>query len=92
MNKKQKLKAILEQLIMKTRKTGSFSKNEIERAIQVSLMAADERTIANWFDLLWKLEFFEQPTPNLYNLNWERIVDLEVARPVDLDVSQRRLT
>ncbi len=91
MNKQQKIKNILTQLLLKTKKNGNFSRYEIESAIQVVLLAADERTINNWFNLLWKLEIFEQPIQGRYNLCWDHIVQLEVAVPIDLDSNQKRL-
>ena len=91
MNKKEKIKEILEQLFLKTKKNGNFSRHEIESAISTSLYILDQRTIDNWFKLLWKLDVFTQPKHDNYCLNWERLVELEVSTPVELDPKQRRL-
>jgi hypothetical protein len=90
-NKKEKIKAILTQLLAKTKKTNRFSRYEIEHAIQTILLAADQRTISNWFELLWNMEFFAQPIVGKYDICWDKLVDLEIGRPAEIDPNQRRL-
>lgn len=92
MNKKQKIKYILQELFEHTKKTSHFSKYEIERAIRVTLYLTDNRPIQNWYDLLWSLELFVQPTQGCFDMNWERVVELEIALPLELDPNQRRLS
>lgn len=52
------------------RQTGKklYTKRDIEGSIQRSLLVVDERTINRWFLFLWRLEYFEQTTPDYYQL------------------------
>jgi hypothetical protein len=88
MGKKQDdLKAIIQRLLS-SNKTIGFTKTEIEKAIIKTKLIGDQRSIDNWFNLLWKLEYFTQPQPNYYCLNLVEISSLEIVLP---DVKQERL-
>jgi len=81
MNRDVAIREILERIIKQTNKLTDLSKNEIEKAI-IFCRGVDPRTIQNWFNVLWKLEYLEQPTLGFYSLNLEKAIalDIPVAR------------
>lgn len=88
MGKKQDdLKTIIQKLL-NTNKTTGFTKTEIEKAIIKTKFIGDQRSINNWFNLLWKLEYFTQPKNNYYCLNLTEIASLDITVP---DVKQEGL-
>ena len=89
MVKTEVIKEILQNLL-ETKKVGYYTKQDIEKAIMQS-RGVDKRTIQNWFNMLWKLEYFVQPEPGIFNLNLEKIVDLEVKVSPQPDMKQKRL-
>jgi len=90
MNKKEQVKEIIKALLDNCNHLGYYRKAEIEKAIMLC-RGSDNRTIRNWFKFLWRLEYFIQPHPHVYQLNMERIVDLEISIPIQIDPKQRRL-
>lgn len=87
MGKKQEdLKGILQKLI-ETKITG-LNRREIEKAIIQVKLVADQRAIDNWFNLMFRLEYFSQPKPDFYCLNLSEIAKLDIDVP---DVKQERL-
>ena len=89
--KKEKVKEILRTLLTSTQKNSGFHRIEIEKAIKKALWLHDKRAIADWFDLMFSLELFEQPKPDCFVLCWPQLVELDVSLP-DIDVNQRRLS
>jgi hypothetical protein len=83
------IKQILQNLL-DIKKVGYYTRADIEKAIMLS-RGVDKRTIQNWFDVLWKLEYFLQPQPGVFNLNLEKVVALEVKIPPQIDMKQKRL-
>ena len=59
-----------------------FSRAEIESAIVKTLLVADQRSIDNWFNLIWRLEYFTQPRVGVYQVFFENLRELDVV--VDL--------
>ena len=90
MNKKENVTKII-QTLLNTKQPNTYRKEEIEQAIRVAKWTVDQRTIENWFTLLWKLGFLHQDSPGVYGLNIERVAELEVQLPLDVDPKQRRL-
>jgi len=90
MNKKEQAKQIICQLL-NMKKVGYFSKDDIEKAIMFCRDIADPRAIQNWFNYLWKFQYFLQPEPNIYHLNIAKISELEVKVPLQIDTKQKRL-
>jgi len=90
MKKDQRIREVIEQLIVSD-KFNSFARHDIDKAIIVCRQPLDERTIDNWFNLLWKLEYIIQPKPKVYSLNITKIQELEVKLPQEVDPKQRRL-
>jgi len=87
--KTEVIKQILQNLL-ETKKFGYYTRVDIEKAIMQS-RGVDKRTIQNWFDALWKLEYFLQPQPGIFNLNLEKVVGLEVKVSPQIDLKQKRL-
>lgn len=85
------MKQILESLL----KTGRLkhSRADIEGAIRKTLWLIDNRSVENWFNLLWKQEFIIQPEPGAYLLNLQKaaVLDLDVkeVNQTELDVGGR---
>lgn len=71
MKNDEKIKLILSEL----RQTGKtlYTKREIDRAIQRSLLVVDERTLDKWFDFLFRLEYLEQSKLGYYSLVGESV-------------------
>jgi hypothetical protein len=90
MKKHERIKEIVEYLIT-SGKFNHYTRKDIEKAIVVCRQALDERTVINWFNLLWKLEYILQPQCGLYALNVGKIQNLEVKLPMEVDPNQRRL-
>jgi len=85
--KQEDIKQIIQALLNKNKTTG-FTKTEIEDSIVKVKLIGDRRSIENWFGLLFKLGYFEQPQPNRYSLILSEITSLDVTVP---EVNQRRL-
>lgn len=66
MNKQNKIKQILETLLEKGKM--EFSEAEIENAIAKTLLLADQRSIDQWFRLMFRIELFIQPRLGYYKL------------------------
>jgi hypothetical protein len=77
MNREIAIKEILERIIEQTNKLTNLSKTEIDKAIILS-RGIDPRTITNWFNALWKLEYLTQPMPGSYSINLEKAIGLEI--------------
>ena len=81
--KAEDIKAILQKLLAQNRTSG-FTRNDIDKAIIKTKLVADQRSIDNWFNLLWKLEYLQQPNPGQYQLNLSEILqNLEVKVPIE---------
>jgi len=87
MNRREQVIEILKALL-KTKQT-TYSKVDVGKAI-MECRGLDPRTIRNWFNYLWKLEYFIQPDKGVYQLNYEKIAELELDAVI-LDPNQRRL-
>ena len=90
MVKKQWVKEILENLINSKKELGSYSKREIENAI-LECRGSDPRTISNWFNVLWRLDYISQVRVGAFYLNFDKIAALEIKLPSEVDSAQRRL-
>jgi len=93
MVKKEIIKEILENLINQNNRIGYYTKEQIEKAI-IQCRGADPRTIQSWFNALWKLQYLIQPQPNVFNINIDKIVDLELEHkiPIQIDKKQTKLS
>lgn len=91
MTKREQAKQIF-QTLLDSGKLGKFTRMDIDKAIMKALFVRDARSLNNWFNLLWRLEYFTQPAPGVYDLNFEALVLLEVPLPLQVDPKQRRLT
>ena len=88
MNKQNKIKDILETLLLKGKM--EFSEAEIENAIAKTLLLADQRSIDQWFKLMFRIELFIQPRPGYYKLLMSEIARFDVkvdSRQECLDVN-----
>jgi hypothetical protein len=86
-NRREQVTEILKTLL-KTKQT-SYTQIDIGKAI-MECRGLDPRTIRNWFNYLWKLEYFVQPDKDLYQLNYEKVAELELDAVI-LNPEQRRL-
>jgi hypothetical protein len=91
MKKNEKIKQIIEYLIT-SGKFNNYTKQDIEKSIIITLQPLDERTITNWFTLLWRLEYVIQPQCGTYSLNLSKVQLLEVKLPIEADPKQSRLS
>lgn len=89
MKKREQLRKIVQQLLDLGR--FRYTRQDLDDAVLRGLMVTDQRTFDRWFNLLWKLEFLLQPERGVYVLNVERVVQLEVNLPCEVDPAQRRL-
>ena len=76
MNQKEKIKQILTTLTSK--KINSYTYDDIAKAIMIC-RGVDNRTINQWFNALWKLEYLLQPSLGVYSLNLDKIAELEIS-------------
>ena len=90
MKKREQIKKIFKELLKKNKLAG-FTEEEIKIAISTAKIVADPRTIDNWFQLLWRLGYYEQAGFNYWTLNPTQIAELEVKLPVQVDPKQRKL-
>ena len=88
-NKEEEIKQILSDLL--ATKKGYFSREDIEKSIIRCRGCIDKRTVGSWFTFLWKMEYFVQPQPHIYNLNLQKVADLELAPIKQIDKLQKRL-
>ena len=77
MNKQAKLKNIIENLLSKGKT--QFTREEIDTAIIKELYVSDQRSLDNWFRLMWKLEYFTQPSAGVYKLFFPNIQNLDIT-------------
>lgn len=87
MNKKEQVTEILKELFKK--KSNHYHKTDIENAI-ITCRGLDPRTLKNWWNYLWRLGFFEQPSKDKYILNYNRLSELEMPTPLECDPKQAR--
>lgn len=87
--KKQVIKEILQNLINQNNRIGYYTKEQIEKAI-MQCRGADPRTIQTWFKALFRLEYLIQPQPNVYNINIDKIVDLEIDNKIPIQVDRKQ--
>ena len=88
MNKQTKLKNIIENLLSKGKT--QFTREEIDTATTRELLITDKRSLDNWFRLMWKLEYFTQPTVGVYKIFLPNVQKLDVKvddRQESLDVN-----
>jgi hypothetical protein len=90
MTKPQQIKEVLQTLIEQNKEVGYYHKKDIEKAI-MACRGGDERTLKNWFRLLWTLEYFLQPQPGIYHLNLSMITKLELKTTIQITPQQKRL-
>lgn len=53
---------------LKTNPKTSYTKKDIEKAIVRIKLICDRRSIDNWFNLLFRLNYIQQPQPQQYIL------------------------
>ena len=87
LNKKEQVKAILKELLDRTQGKLQFGKDDLEKAI-MSCRGCDKRTLKNWVEYLWKLEYINQPLPQYYEINIVKASELELEIP---DLKQTHL-
>lgn len=75
MNRKECIKEIIQTLLESNPKTDCYSRGDIEKAIMIC-RGLDHRTIKNWFGFLFRLEYFTQPKPGVFELNTEKVATL----------------
>jgi len=85
------VKEILQRLITDKKKIGNFVQTEIEDAIIDTLDCVDKRTVQAWFSFLWRKEYFVSPAPHKFSINLEKVSQLEVKMPIEIDPLQKRL-
>lgn len=88
-NKQEQIKEVLQSLVDR-KLVNKYSKEDIEKAI-LKTRGFDERTVSRWFTALWKLDYFFQPEPGVYSLNFSKILELEIKLPIDIDPRQAKL-
>jgi hypothetical protein len=59
------------------KKLNNYTYDDIAKAIMIC-RGVDNRTINQWFNALWKLEYLLQPSLGVYSLNLEKIAELEI--------------
>ena len=89
-NKENEVKEILSELMNQKKKVGCYSQKDIETAI-MACRGSDGRTIRNWWRYLWRLDYFIQTQPDIYQMNLEKVVALEMPIPLHVDPKQRKL-
>lgn len=57
-----------------------FTRGDIDKAVMEN-RGWDQRTMLNWFNYLWKMEYIQQPSPGIFQLNLNKITCLEVKLP-----------
>ena len=62
LTKRQRIKKIMQTI----KSEQPLSKHKIELIIQKQTLALDPRTLSKWFNLLWALEYLEQPHRDKY--------------------------
>ena len=92
MNRQKCIREILENLINTNRQLGYYTKDDIEKSI-IRCRGFDQRTIDNWFKVLWRLEYLLQPEPGIFHLNLSKVAELElpVKPSAQVDSRQARL-
>jgi hypothetical protein len=86
-NKKEQVKEILKTLL--EMRQPAYTERDIEKAI-MQHRGLDPRTLKNWFRYLWRMEYLIQQKKSLYQLNYDKVAELELDSLV-VDVNQRRL-
>jgi hypothetical protein len=76
-SKKESITEIIQQ-ILRTKQSTQFTKEDIELAIMKAQFVIDRRSINNWFNVLWKLQYLEQPQPGKYCLNVTEVANLGI--------------
>jgi len=93
-NKQKEIVAeILEKLLSRNkRRENYFTREDVDTAI-TEVRGSDRRTLTNWFNVLWKLEYLHQPSINIFSINTKKAVELElVCRvPPEYSKGQQRL-
>jgi len=90
-NKLEQIKEVVTNILVDKRLINKYSKKDIEKAIMRS-RGFDKRTVNSWFNALWNLNYLLQPEPNVYSLNFSKLVELEVPLPIQLDPKQAKLS
>ena len=90
MKKTNEVKEILSELMKQKKKVGCYSRKDIETAI-MACRGSDARTIRNWWRYLWRLDYLVQTQPDIYTMNLDKIVELEMPIPIHVDPKQRKL-
>lgn len=80
MVKKEWIRDILENILKSKETVGEYTRKDIEKAIILS-RGMDKRTISNWFDTLWALEYFTQPKKGVYCLDFAKVAELDLKIP-----------
>lgn len=89
MKKREQIKQIIQKLLEQKRL--QFTQKEIEDAIVQVRELADPRSIEKWFLLMWRLGYFIQPEYELFQINLQKTMELEVKLPIQVDPKQSRL-
>ena len=88
LNKKEQIVEILKNLLKRTDGKFQFWKHDIEDAI-IECRGCDKRTLRNWWNYLWRMDYFTQPKPGVFVLNVDKLLELECpelsAHQVTLD-------
>ena len=87
MNKREQVIEILK-VLLKSKQT-TYSKEDVEKAI-MECRGGDHRTLRNWFRYLWRMGYFLQPQKDMFQLNFEKVVELELDEVI-LNPTQKRL-
>lgn len=93
--KKETIKTILETLIKgygeddkHQLRQNRYQRQDIDKAIQKTLMLVDERSISKWFKLIWNLHYIIQPEQGFYAINLNKIAELELTVSIPRVVSK----
>ena len=86
----EQTKEILRQLLQQ-KKLGYFSRRDIDTVVKEVRGVLDQRSLNNWFNYLFDLKFILPLKPNIYNINVQKIAELEISIPPQIDPKQRRL-
>lgn len=82
MNKREtQLREVLSAILTETKGNLKLKKVDFEKAI-MKKGYRDKRTLTNWWEYLWKLEYITQPDPGAYyQLSVKRLLELELEVP-----------
>ena len=78
LNKREsQLRDVLSAILTETKGNLQFRKSQFDKAVMTQGYR-DKRTLNNWWDFLWKLEYITQSDPGQYQLSVKKLLELEL--------------